>query len=65
MTTSRATATAAGAVPATRGQASWRIDVDTYNPAAPGSSAVAPRGAGDHVTVNPRSIVVLSDPRRD
>ncbi|HEX9356555.1 MAG TPA: glycogen debranching enzyme, partial [Streptosporangiaceae bacterium] len=52
-------------LPATRGQASWRTDIDTYRPAAPGSSAAAPRGAGDHVTVDPRSIVVLSDPRRD
>ena len=52
-------------LPVTRGQASWRIDVDTYDPAAPGSSTVAPQGAGDHVTVGPRSIVVLSDPRRD
>jgi isoamylase len=51
-------------LPATRQQASWRTEVDTYDPAAPGSSAAAPRGAGDHVTVSPRSIVVLSDPRR-
>ena len=53
------------ALPVTRQQASWRIEADTYDPAASGSSAVAPRGAGDHVTVGPRSIVVLSDPRRD
>ena len=52
-------------LPATREQASWRTDVDTYDPAAPGSPAAAPRGAGDHVTVSPRSIVVLSDPRHD
>jgi len=52
-------------LPVTREQASWRIDVDTYDPAAPGSSTVAPQGVGDHVTVGPRSIVVLSDPRRD
>ena len=52
-------------LPVTREQASWRIDVDTYDPAAPGSSTVAPQGAGDHVTVGPRSIVVLSDPRRN
>ena len=52
-------------LPATREQASWRVDVDTYDPAAPGGSAAAPRGAGDHVTVSPRSIVVLSDPRRN
>jgi isoamylase len=52
-------------LPATRGRASWRTDIDTYDPVAPGNSAAGPRGAGDHVTVNPRSIVVLSDPRRD
>jgi isoamylase len=52
-------------LPVTREQASWRIDVDTYDPAAPGGSTAAPQGAGDHVTVCPRSIVVLSDPRRD
>ena len=51
-------------LPVTREQASWRIDVDTYDPAAPGSSTVAPQAAGDHVTVGPRSIVVLSDPRQ-
>jgi isoamylase len=51
-------------LPVTREQASWRIDVDTYDPVAPGSSTVAPQGAGDHVTVGPRSIVVLSDPRQ-
>jgi glycogen operon protein len=51
-------------LPATKGQASWHSDIDTYDPAAPGSSAAAPRGAGDHVTANPRSIIVLSDPRR-
>ena len=52
-------------LPATREQASWRTEVDTYDPAAPGSRAAAPRGPGDRVTVSPRSIVALSDPRRD
>ena len=33
-------------LPATREQASWRIDVDTYDPAAPGSSTVAAAGRG-------------------
>ena len=51
-------------LPATRDQASWRTEIDTYDPAAPGGSAVAPAGAGDHVTVGPRSVVVLSDPRQ-
>ena len=52
------------ALPATRERASWRIDLDTYGPAAPGSSVIASREPGDHVTVGPRSIVVLSDPRQ-
>jgi len=51
-------------LPVTGEQASWRIDVDTYDPAAPGTSVVAPQGAGDHVTVGPRSVVVLSNPRQ-
>ena len=51
-------------LPATRDQASWRTDIDTYDPAASGSSAVARRAVGDHVTVGPRSILVLSEPRR-
>jgi glycogen operon protein len=51
------------AIPRTREQAAWRININTYDPAAPGNSSVARRGAGDHVTVGPRSIVVLSDPR--
>ena len=52
-------------LPVTRPQAAWRTEIDTYDPAASGSSAAAPRAAGDHVTVGPRSIVVLSDPLRD
>ena len=51
-------------LPATRDQAAWRIDLDTYDPAVPGSTAAAGRGAGDHITVGPRSIVVLSDRTR-
>jgi len=52
-------------LPPTRPQAAWQAEINTFDPAAPGSSAAAPRAAGDHVTVRPRSIVVLSDPRRD
>ena len=51
-------------VPAIRPQAAWRIEIDSYDPALPGGSATAPRAAGDHVTVGPRAVVVLSDPRR-
>ena len=60
MTINQATTTAAGAVPGARAAPDAHPAV-----ALPGSSAVTLRGAGDHVTVNPRSIVVLSDPRRD
>jgi glycogen operon protein len=51
-------------LPAIRPQAAWRIEIDSYDPALPGGSAAAPRTAGDHVTVGPRAVVVLSDPRR-
>ena len=46
-------------LPATRDQAAWRIELDTYDPAVPGSTTAAGREAGDHITVSPRSIVVL------
>ncbi|MFZ0166043.1 MAG: glycogen debranching enzyme, partial [Trebonia sp.] len=49
-------------LPATRKQAAWRTEIDTYDPAAP--AAAGAHSGGDHVTVRPRSIVVLSDPRR-
>ena len=52
-------------LPTTRPQAAWRTEIDTFDPAVPGRSATAAQAAGDHVTVGPRSIVVLSDPRRD
>ena len=52
-------------LPVTRPQAAWHTEINTYDPAASGSSAAAPRAAGDHVTVSPRSIVVLSDALRD
>ena len=52
-------------LPPTRPGAQWQAEIDTFDPAAPGSTAAAPRAAGDHITVGPRSMVVLSDPRRD
>jgi glycogen operon protein len=51
-------------LPATREKAGWRLEVDTYDPAATGRSAAA-QAAGQRCTVGPRSVVVLSDPRRD
>ena len=52
------------ALPVTRPRAAWQTAIDTYDPAAAGSSAAAPRAADDHVTVGPRSITVLCNPRR-
>jgi isoamylase len=52
-------------LPVTRQSAAWQIAIDTYAPAAAAGPATAPRAAGDHITVGPRSIVVLADPHRD
>jgi glycogen operon protein len=49
-------------VPAARPQASWQVEIDTYAPASPPGPAAA-HYAGDRVTVGPRSVVVLLDPR--
>jgi glycogen operon protein len=49
-------------LPAARPQASWQVEIDTYDPASPAGSAAA-RYADDRVTVGPRSVVVLLDPR--
>ena len=43
-------------LPATRAEAAWRVEIDSYDP---GTATIGHR-AGDHVTVSPRSIVVLS-----
>jgi glycogen operon protein len=51
-------------LPASREGAAWRLEVDTYDPAATGFSAPA-QAAGQRRTVGPRSVVVLSDPRQD
>ena len=49
-------------LPATRPEASWRVEIDTYDPAPPAGPPAA-RCAGDHVTAGPRSVVVLLSPR--
>jgi glycogen operon protein len=49
-------------LPATRPEAGWRVEIDTFDPASPTGSAAA-RYAGDHITVGPRSVVVLLSPR--
>jgi isoamylase len=53
------------ALPVTREQATWRPEISTYNPAEAASAPSSSRAAGDHVTVGPRSITVLSNPRQD
>jgi isoamylase len=51
-------------LPATRPQASWRVEIDSYDP-APAHGSAAARQAGDHVTVGPRSVMMLLDPREE
>jgi len=41
------------------------LDEKSHQAAGREQQAADDRGTGDHVTVSPRSIVVLSDPRRD
>ena len=47
-------------VPATRAGLTWQTCLDTYDPSRPAAGL----GAGDLVTVGPRSIVVLLGPAR-
>src|SRR5208282_1378124 len=49
-------------LPVTRPQASWQVEIDTYDPTPQIGSVRAGRQAGDHVTVGPRSVVVLLSP---
>jgi isoamylase len=42
-------------LPATRAEATWRVELDSYDP----TRAEAGRRAGDLVTVRPRSVVVF------
>jgi hypothetical protein len=51
------------ALPATRPQAGWRVEIDTYDPASQGGSETSDRKSGDHITVGPRSVVVLKNLR--
>jgi glycogen operon protein len=44
-------------LPATRPGARWHAEIDTYEPEA--AAAAPERGAGDKVTVGPRSVAVL------
>ena len=44
-------------LPATRPDARWKAEIDTYDPEA--TAKAAEHGAGDNVTAGPRSVVVL------
>jgi isoamylase len=46
-------------LPATRPQAGWQVELDTYDLASQSGPAGGQLGAGDRVTVGPRSIAVL------
>jgi isoamylase len=46
-------------LPATRPQARWRAEIDSWDLVAP---AAGERGAGDSITVGPRAVVVLLNP---
>jgi hypothetical protein len=51
-------------LPDTRPRAGWQVDVDTHHLASPTGLAAQERKAGDPVTVGPRSMVVLKNPRQ-
>jgi glycogen operon protein len=48
-------------LPGTRRQAAWRVEIDSHDLESGAGSATADRKAGDHLTVGPRSVVVLRD----
>jgi isoamylase len=49
-------------LPATREQAAWQAEIDTYQLAAPAGPAATGR-AGERITAGPRSVVALKNPR--
>jgi glycogen operon protein len=50
-------------VPATRPQARWRVEIDTYDLGFSGGPATVRPRADDNITVGPRSVAVLLSPR--
>ena len=50
-------------LPDTRPQAGWQTEIDTYDPGPSAGSSTGEHKAGDHVTVGPRSVVVLKNLR--
>jgi glycogen operon protein len=53
------------ALPETRPQATWQVELDTYDLASPAGPSATDHKPGDHVTVGPRSVVVLLGPSPD
>jgi isoamylase len=49
-------------LPDTRPQVTWRVELDTYDPAEPESTSPGHK-TGAQITVGPRSVVVLESPR--
>jgi isoamylase len=47
------------ALPDTRPEARWRVEIDSHDPGSPGDAAQEERKPGDTVTAGPRSVVVL------
>ena len=52
-------------LPDTRPQAGWQVEIDTHDLGSPAGPDAADRKAGDHITVGPRSVVVLKNPYPD
>jgi glycogen operon protein len=50
-------------LPPTRSGAQWHTEIDTHDPAGPADRAAAALDADDRITVGPRSVVVLKNPR--
>jgi pullulanase/glycogen debranching enzyme len=50
-------------IPDCRSGLAWQPEIDSFDPAGPGSAGEPPRRAGDHVTAGPRSVLVLRGPR--
>ena len=50
-------------LPVTRPQSRWQVEIDTHDLAAPDGAATVAVDAGGRITVGPRSVVVLRNPR--
>jgi len=52
-------------LPATRPEAEWQLMLDSHDLTPPAGPGAERRKAGDHVTVGPRSVVVLMNPQEE